>query len=202
MSRARRAVSGLWRRAAPLALFVAALWAIHAVDQLAQLDLAARFGLIPRTLEGLDGVLAMPLLHGGWDHLAANTPPLAILGGLVLLLAPERFWGATAICILLGGALTWLIARPSVHIGASGLIFGWFGVLVGLALWRRSLKAILGAAAALALYGATIFSGLTPEPGVSIEGHAAGLAAGLFAAWRFGRSPSGADARPNRRRRI
>lgn len=182
------------RRAGPLLAFIAALWGIQALQWAAVLDLAPSFGLIPRRVDGLDGVIGMPFLHGGWDHVAANTTPLLILGGLLLALAPERFWRATAICVLLGGALTWLVARADLHIGASGLIFGWFGVLVGLGVMERSARALIGAAAALGLYGATILSGLAPAEGVSIEGHAAGLVAGLIAAWML--------RRPRTRRRT
>lgn len=180
------------RRFGALIGFVAALYIIHAADQASDFRLTTALGLIPRRLEGLDGVLAMPFLHGGWEHLAANTTPLLLLGGLILVLARDRFWSATLIVVLLGGALTWLVARTELHVGASGLIFGWFGFLVGLGVWERSGRALIGAGAALLLYGASILAGLVPSEGVSIEGHAAGLAAGLVAAWRLRRPLRGA----------
>ncbi|MEM1420233.1 MAG: rhomboid family intramembrane serine protease [Pseudomonadota bacterium] len=172
------------RRFRPLIAFVALLWAVHVLNIATGNALTRDYGLIPRTVEGLDGVLLMPLLHGSWQHLSANTPPLLVLGGLILLLAPQRFWKATIICILVGGVLTWLLARPNNHIGASLLIFGWFGFLVALGVLERSAEALFGAAIALLLYGVPTFLGVVPgEDGqVSWDGHLAGLVAGVSAA--------------------
>lgn len=174
----------LWRRFRLLLLFVGALWIVHLVNILMGGAMTRALGLVPRRIDGLDGVLAMPFLHGSWEHLWANTTPLLLLGGLILALAPERFVRATLISVLLGGALTWIFARDNNHIGASGLIFGWFGFLVALGLLERSGRALLGAFIAIAFYGASTILGLDPrEMRVSWEGHLAGLVAGAAAAW-------------------
>lgn len=180
-----QAVLDTFRRFRPLLLFVGGLWLVHVVNIATGNALTRHLGLIPRTLEGLDGVLAMTFLHGSWEHLSANTPPLLVLGGLILLLAPDRFWRATAICVIVGGLLTWLLARPNNHIGASLLIFGWFGFLVALGVLERSAQALFGAAIALLLYGVPTLLGLAPDESgqVSWDGHLAGLTAGIGAAW-------------------
>lgn len=187
--------SALARRYGPLAALLGAIWIAHILNIALDGALTRRLGLIPRRLEGLDGVLAMPFLHGNWEHLWANTPPLLILGAAILTLAPRRFWSATAICIVLGGLLIWALARGHNHIGASALIFGWFGFLVALGLLERSIAAALGAAVAILAYGAQTFLGLLPsDDRVSWDGHLAGLAAGIIAAWLL-RRPKGARPR-------
>ncbi|MEO1330189.1 MAG: rhomboid family intramembrane serine protease [Pseudomonadota bacterium] len=178
------------RSVAPLIAFVASLWAAHVFNIALQGALTERFGLIPRRIDGLDGILAMPFLHGDWAHLSANTPPLLVLGGLIILLAPDRFWTATLLGVLLGGALTWLFARHNNHIGASGLIFAWFGFLVALGVLERSARALIGAGVAVFFYGAPTLLGLAPEDSrISWDGHLAGLAAGVVAAWALHRPP-------------
>lgn len=181
----------LWRRFRVLVYFIAALWATHLANILLGGALTRALGLVPRRVDGLDGILAMPFLHGSWEHLWANTTPLLLLGGLILALAPERFLKATLISVLVGGALTWLFARDNNHIGASGLIFGWFGFLVALGLLERSRRALLGAFIAIAFYGVSTVLGLDPsEPRVSWEGHLAGLVAGAAAAWFLRKPPT------------
>ena len=177
---------GLVRRYSPLIVLIAAIWLAHLVNIALGGALTRSLGLIPRRIEGLDGVLAMPFLHGNWEHLTANTAPLLILGAVILTLAPKRFWPATAICVLLGGALIWTFARDNNHIGASALVFGWFGYLVALGFLERSPNAILGAALAVIAYGAQTIFGLIPgDDRVSWDGHLSGLVAGIIAAWRL-----------------
>ena len=184
-SRSLPAFTGsLWRRFRLLPFFIATLWIVHLINILMGGALTRLFGLVPRRVDGLDGIIAMPFLHGSWEHLWANTTPLLLLGGLILALAPERFLKATLIAVVLGGLLTWLFARDNNHIGASGLIFGWFGFLVALGLLERSGRALLGAFIAIAFYGASTVLGLDPSDNrVSWEGHLAGLVAGAAAAW-------------------
>lgn len=178
------ALSGLWRRFRPLVLLVAAIWAAHFLNVVLGGQLTPAFGLVPRTLNGLDGVVAMPFLHGSFRHLTTNTTPLLLLGGLIVALWPRRFAGASLLIVLLGGVLTWLFAREHNHIGASGLIFGWFGYLVALGLIERSAPALFGAVIAIAVYGAPTVLGVLPQGDhISWDGHLAGLTAGVAAAW-------------------
>lgn len=180
----RTAWRAFWRRAAVLLIFIGALWLAHLLNVLLGGALTRTLGLVPRSFDGLDGVLAMPFLHGDLQHLSRNTLPALMLGGLILWQAPDRFWRATLIVVIAGGLLTWLFARPHNHIGASGLIFGWFGFVVALALIERSARGLLGAAVAIAFYGAPALIGLSPlEESVSWDGHLAGLVAGAGAAW-------------------
>ena len=96
-------------------------------------------GILPRMLDGLDGILWSPFLHSGFPHLISNTIPFAILSGLVLVRGAKRWLSASAIIIGLGGLLVWAFAIGSNenHIGASGWVFGLFGFLVLSAFFER-----------------------------------------------------------------
>jgi membrane associated rhomboid family serine protease len=122
----------------------------------------------------------MPFLHGGVGHAAANTLPLLVLGAIGMAVAPRRFLAASLAIVLVSGLAVWLVGRPnSIHIGASGLVFGWFGFLLTLGFAERSLRAILGSVIVMALYGGMIWGAL-PRLGTTIswEAHLFGALAG------------------------
>ncbi|WP_240705144.1 rhomboid family intramembrane serine protease [Pacificoceanicola onchidii] len=173
---------GLGRRIVALGAFVAALWAIQGINWLTGYSLNPAFGLIPRHASGLDGILAMPLLHGSFEHLMANTPPLLLMGALLVTTATRALLSVNAVVIGLGGVLLWLFGGTAIHIGASGLVFGWFGFLVARGFVDRSLVT-LGAAVLVGLiYGSIIWGVLPGQPGVSWEAHLFGAIAGIAAA--------------------
>ena len=175
----------LFRKIRPLIYLIVAIWVIEALNQLVGHALNQQFGLVPRSIPGLIGIATMPFLHGGVGHAAANTIPLIILGGTALAVAPERFRNATILIVLATGLSVWLMARPgTVHVGASGLVFGWFGFVIALGLIERSLRAILGAVVVFVIYGSMIW-GVLPTSGVQIswEAHFFGAAAGALIAW-------------------
>ncbi|MGR3541920.1 MAG: rhomboid family intramembrane serine protease [Hasllibacter sp.] len=169
-------------RLAALGAFVALLWVVQAVNWATGYALNLWFGLIPRHAAGLDGIAGMPLLHGSFEHLMANTPPLLVMGGLLAATATRALAAVNAVIALGGGALVWLFGSPAIHIGASGLVFGWFGFLVARGLVDRS-PVTLGAALVVgALYGAMIWGVLPGRAGVSWEAHLFGFLAGAGAA--------------------
>ncbi|WP_371156512.1 rhomboid family intramembrane serine protease [Jannaschia sp. 2305UL9-9] len=172
----------LFRRLAILAGFVAVLWLVQTVNWATGYSLNPAFGLIPRHAAGLDGIAGMPLLHGGFAHLASNTPPLLIMGALLALTATRALFTVNAIIILLGGALVWLFGSSAIHVGASGLVFGWFGFLVTRGLVDRSPVTLAAALVVGVLYGAMIWGVLPGQPGVSWEAHLFGAVAGAAAA--------------------
>lgn len=175
------------------ALFVAALWAIEIVDTILLGSSLQRHGIRPRSGDGLWGILTAPLLHGGFGHLASNSAPAWLLGALVMLQGRGLFAFVTAVVVVLGGLATWAVGGAGTnHIGASGLIFGWFGFSVAAALLHRSWLALAGAAIAIGLYGGIAWGVLPGQPGVSWESHLFGALAGVAAArW----SRPGADPR-------
>jgi membrane associated rhomboid family serine protease len=166
-----------------LAAFVALLWAVQVVNWIIGYGFNPAFGLIPRQVSGLDGVLAMPLLHGSFAHLMSNTPPLLVMGGLLVATATRALLAVNAVVLGLGGGLVWLFGSSAIHVGASGLIFGWFGFLVARGLVDRS-PVTLGAALLVgALYGSILWGVLPGQPGVSWEAHLFGAIAGAAAAF-------------------
>ncbi|MEM6663657.1 MAG: rhomboid family intramembrane serine protease [Pseudomonadota bacterium] len=174
------------QRIRPLVVFLALIWAIELVNQLLGHGLNSTFGLRPRSITGLIGIPAMPLLHGGLGHIIANTFPLAILGTIGLMVAPRRFIAASFVIVLISGLAVWVFARGGVVVGASGLVFGWFGLLVALGVLERSLRAILGAVIVIVIYGGMIW-GVLPQQSVQVswEAHLFGALAGAAAAWIF-----------------
>ncbi len=140
------------------------------------------FALVPRTADGLLGVVGMPLLHANVAHLWSNSVPLAILGGLVGRRGLPYLGLVTALCLLLGGLLLWCLGRPALHVGASLLVFGYLGFLLGRGYLERSWEALIVAVIVLVAYGGLFWGVLPNQPGVSWEGHLFGVTAGLLTA--------------------
>ncbi|MGC1307212.1 MAG: rhomboid family intramembrane serine protease [Phormidesmis sp.] len=163
---------------------VALLWAIEIIDQFVfkgALDIW--FGIHPRRLSGLWGILFAPFLHGNFQHLLANTVPLVSLGWLVMLRETKDWVVVSIIAALASGLGTWLIGAPnSVHIGASGVIFGYFGFLLLRGYFEKSLVAIAFSILVIFLYGSIIWGVLPNQPGISWEGHLCGFLGGILAA--------------------
>lgn len=170
-------------RVAVLVGFVAVLWIVQAVNWSTGYALNPRFGLIPRQLAGLDGVVGMPLLHVSFQHLMANTPPLLLLGALLAATVTRSLVAMNAAVVVLGGVLVWLLGSTAIHVGASGLVFGWFGFLVVRGLVDRSLVTLGASLLVVLVYGSIIWGVLPGQPGVSWEAHLFGAIAGAAAAF-------------------
>lgn len=140
-------------------------------------------GILPRRSDGLDGVLWAPLLHGGWAHLVANTIPVLVLGFLALAGGLGQFLAVTATVWLVSGLGTWLVGDQGVHLGASGLVFGWMAFLLVRGFFAGSLRQIALAAVLFLLWGGMLWGVLPGVPGVSWQGHLFGALGGLLAAW-------------------
>jgi membrane associated rhomboid family serine protease len=171
------------RRASTLVAFVAMLWLLQVVNWITGYGMNPTFGLIPRDLGGLDGIIAMPFLHGSFAHLMANTPPLLVMGALLVATTTRALLPVNAMVIGLGGGLVWLFGNSAIHIGASGLIFGWFGFLVVRGLVDRSLITLGAASVVGVLYGSILWGVLPGQTGVSWEAHLFGAIAGAAAAF-------------------
>ena len=171
-----------------LGAFVIAIWFFELADWIlgGSLD---QFGILPRQIIGLRGIVAAPVLHGSFGHVAANTVPFVILGWFVLLRGVRAFAIVTALAIIIGGLGTWLIApSASVHIGASGLIFGFLGYLIFRGYFERSWQSIAWSIGVLLLYGG-MFLGLLPTAmSVSWQMHLFGFIGGGVAAFLLSKS--------------
>jgi membrane associated rhomboid family serine protease len=161
---------------------VAAMWLVEVVDQVAggRLD---RNGIEPREPDGLDGVVWAPFLHADWQHLIGNTIPFLVLGFAIALSGVARVVLVTVIVAVVGGLGTWLLAPANtVHIGASGIVFGFAAYLVARGLFSRNPWQLLLGAVVVVVWGATLLQGLVPEQGISWQGHLFGALGGVLAA--------------------
>jgi membrane associated rhomboid family serine protease len=170
------------KRFAPIITFTVVCWVVFVANNLILHGSLTRFGITPRHISSLPGILWSPFLHASFRHLAANTLPLLLLGAILCARSRAEFIIVTAGGILLGGVLTWLLARNACHVGASGLIFCYFGFLTSRAYFDRTFVTFLLAVICMAIYGG-IMRGLLPTSGaISWESHVAGLIAGIVTA--------------------
>ena len=173
----------LGRHVLVLVTLVAILWAIEIVDQLIWGGRLDGFGIQPRTWRGLGQILIAPWLHVGFGHLATNTVPLVVLGWLVMLRGIRDFVAVTLVSALVSGLGIWLLGGArTIHLGASGVIFGLLGALLARAYFERSWAALGLAIIAGFLYGGMLWGVLPGAPGVSWLGHFFGFVGGVLAA--------------------
>ena len=178
-----------------IAAFTGVLYLTEAVDTVLGGTLDHE-GIRPRQLDGLDGVLWAPLLHGGWPHLVANTVPVLVLGFFALAGGIGQFVAVTATVWLVGGLGTWLTGSPGVHLGASILVFGWLVFLLARGFFARSLIQILLAVVLFGLWGGVLWGVLPSAAGISWEGHLFGAVGGLLAARLVARADRPPPGRP------
>ena len=169
------------KRWQPLLMLLALMWALEVVNFVSGRALNG-FGIVPREVSGLPGILAAPFLHGSLSHIMANTAALLVLGGLLALRGARAFVGVTAALAVISGLAVWCFARPAVHIGASGVIFGYFGYLVALGWYERTPAALFTALVVAFIYGGMLWGLMPSGNGVSWEAHVAGFGAGILAA--------------------
>uniref|UniRef100_A0A832M264 Rhomboid family intramembrane serine protease n=1 Tax=Oscillatoriales cyanobacterium SpSt-402 TaxID=2282168 RepID=A0A832M264_9CYAN len=141
-----------------------------------------KHGIIPRTPIGLQGILFAPFLHGGLGHLIGNTIPFIVLGWLVMLRETTDFFVVSIISALVSGLGTWMFGAPGIHLGASGVIFGYLGYLLARGYFERSGFAIAMSLFVGALYGSLIWGVLPFQQGISWEGHLFGFIGGTVSA--------------------
>ncbi|MDX1686380.1 MAG: rhomboid family intramembrane serine protease [Candidatus Promineifilaceae bacterium] len=181
--RLRRAADRLQTQVTILGSFVGIIWVLELADVFLLGQALNAYGVIPRQPIGLRGILMMPLLHGGLAHVAANTLPFIVLGWLVMLRRVADFIAVTITTMLVTGVGLWFFgAGRSVYIGASGLIFGYFGFLLWRGYYERSGYAVLVAVFVAIFYGGLIWGIFPQQPGVSWEAHLLGLLGGVMAA--------------------
>lgn len=138
-----------------------------------------QFGLIPRDSSTLYGILFSPLLHSNLWHFLSNIIPLAVFSFFMLQHGTTRFILVTTTCALTSGALVWIFGRSAIHIGASGLIYAYFGYLLLAGILSREIKLILISLFIGLGYGGLIFGVLPGAPYISWESHLFGFISGL-----------------------
>lgn len=161
--------------------FVFILWAVYALGLILPFDLAL-LGIYPRSFQGMIGILLAPLVHGNMLHLISNTLPLLFLG-IILFLFYDRIARKVFFqCYFFTNILVWIFARPSLHIGASGLVYGLASFLIFFGMFRKDFRSIVISLIILVLYGGLVYGIFPQQPGVSWESHLMGALVGLATA--------------------
>lgn len=161
-------------------LCIGALWVFNLINWAIGRPLT-RFGIIPRKVYGLPGIAFAPFLHGNPNHLFFNSVPLAVLGLFLLADGLEMFIIANLMMMVISGVAVWCFGRPGNHIGASGVIAGYFGYVLASAYQKPTFTSILLAVVALYYFWGIIFSILPSDESTSWEGHLSGLLSGILA---------------------
>lgn len=169
---------------------VASLWAVYLLGLILPVHLQ-NYGIRPRTVGGLFGLIASPFLHEGLGHLLSNSIALAPLLSISLMYSRTLTLETVIFSALVGGGFVWLFGGANtVHIGASGVIFGLIGCMLAIGIFRREAPALLVSLLVFSYYGYSLFSLLLVLPGVSWTGHFFGFASGVLAAWLAGKDPT------------
>lgn len=172
----------------PPALVVALIWIVYAFDRVFSLDLY-RYGVLPRAIKGLWGILISPFVHGDFNHLVSNSTPILVLGWLLVYFYPKAAWRVVVACWAMGGLWVWTTARDSYHIGASGIIYGLAAFLFFSGVFRKRIALMAVSLIVVFLYGGMIWGVLPLRVGVSWESHLFGGIAGVLMAWFYRKVP-------------
>lgn len=165
-----------------VAAFVLLLWLIQAADLLLGLNLTP-LGVYPRKLHGLIGIFLAPLIHASLSHLFANTPPLLLLGTMLLYTYPRSAKIVIPSVYLGSGLGVWLFARSAYHIGASGVALGLLSFLLVVGILRWDKRAIALSLAVSFLYGSMLWGILPTQANISFESHFFGALIGFALAF-------------------
>ncbi len=166
------------------AMAIVFLWAIHVFFQINGLD-SGGFGIYPRRVFGMLGLLTGPLVHGSYQHLMSNSAPLFVLGCIMIYFYKKVAVPAFVMIYFLTNIAVWLLARPVFHVGASGVIYGMVAFVFWNGLFRGSARSIVLALAVLVFYSGMFIGILPDQEGVSWESHLLGSLVGIFTSYWF-----------------
>lgn len=168
---------------------LAVLWIIQIINNADHYRLSYDFAIQPRIASDLPYILTAPFLHWSWAHIEGNSVPLVVLGFLAAYRNIPRFIGVTFIVILTSGLAFWVVASVgSDAVGASGVIFGWFGYVMVRGFFSRDrIDMIVGVLAVI--YYISILTLLLPASHLAYQDHIGGFLGGVFCGWLFRARP-------------
>jgi membrane associated rhomboid family serine protease len=165
--------------------FIALIWILQVANWADHYDLDASYGIVPRSLGHLGDIFTAPFLHFSWDHIEGNSGPLFVFGLLAAYRGVTKFLGVTVIVAITSGLAVWLFQGNELTVGASGLIFGYFGYVLSRGLIDRNLIDALAAVVMALSYAYILTVAIPGTPGVSWIGHLGGLVGGVACGWIF-----------------
>jgi membrane associated rhomboid family serine protease len=168
------------------AIFVAVLWLVKAIELISDTSFA-EYGMAPRSFKGLYGIFTYPFLHKDISHLSANSLPMLVLGTALFYYYRQLSRIIFLQMFLISGLWLWILGDyGSIHIGASGLVYGLAAFHITAGMIKRNKRLMAFALLVLFLYGSLvwgIFPDFFPHKNISWEGHLTGLVAGILLAW-------------------
>ncbi len=164
--------------------FIFLFWMVYILEISLNIRLS-EYGLRPREIEQWFGVLTMPFLHGGIEHIVANTTSFLVLGSLLFYFYNDNAMQVFVWAYILSGMLTWVIGRSSIHIGASAMIYSFAGYLFTAGVLSKNIRHMAIALVVVFLYGSMIWGIFPMNNNVSWEGHLSGFAAGIGLAFMY-----------------
>jgi membrane associated rhomboid family serine protease len=176
--------TSIWSSISGILSFVLIIWAIEIFNYIFGHPFS-NLGIYPRELWGLPGILFTPLIHHGFEHTITNSISIIVLGILISLKNHRIILKVSLFIIIVGGLGVWIFGRPASHIGASGLIFGYFGFLVARGWYVQDFGSIAISIVTIILYGGMIFGIFPGQSYISWEAHLFGFLAGLISARIF-----------------
>lgn len=164
--------------------FVMVMWAVKLIELRMGLDFAI-YGVFPRQLKGLWGILFSPFIHGDFYHLFDNSLPLLVLGTMLFYFYRSIAVEISFFMLLISGFWLWIIGRPSYHIGASGFVYALVAFLFFSGVFRRNTSLLTISLLVVFIYGSLIWGVFPIEEHISWEGHLSGGIAGAIMAWVY-----------------
>lgn len=180
-----------------ISLFIIFIWGVFILNMITPSFDFNQFGIVPRTLSGLIGIICSPFLHANILHIISNTIPLFVLSFLLFLFYRKYAFGLLVSLILLSGSLVWLFARPACHIGASGLIYALAAFIITSGIYSRKFTSIILSIVVVLVYGGLIFGIFPTQVHISWEGHLFGAISGIFISYLRFNNAKGSRIRKN-----
>ncbi len=166
--------------------FIALIWVLQIFNWAGHYRLDYDYGILPRNIGRLPQIFSSPFLHFSWDHIEGNSGPLFVFGLLAAYRGVTKFLGVTLLVAITSGLAVWLFqGHNELTVGASGLIFGYFGYVLSRGLIDRNLIDALAAVVMGLSYAYILTVAIPGTPGVSWVAHLGGLVGGVAAGWIF-----------------
>jgi membrane associated rhomboid family serine protease len=160
---------------------VALMWVVKLTEIILNISFV-RFGLFPRTAKGILGIFTFPFIHGDFEHLISNSVPMVIIGAVIFYAYRPVAYRIYFFTYLLTGIVTWLIARPAYHIGASGMVYSFASFIFFSGLIRQHPRLMAMSLLVVFLYGSMAWGIFPMKEEISWEGHLSGAVIGLLLA--------------------